>query len=201
MIPWPATPDRFAFNKRSTLPHQPMRRLEEAEKENWHKRSVHANLQNVTRNLKRAKRRLRISRPGVRVPSIAPKNAVRPKGLAAFLFVRKCLHSFCTLVNGQRQAAALAILPAGQTKRPASPMGEAGLFCRFYFAALDGSVSAMTPSKSNRTPCGHIAVSQPAADGRGPECRRSAPASGRQSRCSPSSSWSPAHRRSWCPSG
>ena len=28
---------------------------------------------------------LRISRPGVRVPSIAPKNAVRPKGLAAFL--------------------------------------------------------------------------------------------------------------------
>ena len=61
-----------AFNKSSTLPQQPMRRLAEAEKENWHKRSVHANLQNVTRNLKRAKRRLRISRPGVRVPSIAP---------------------------------------------------------------------------------------------------------------------------------
>ena len=84
MLPWPATPDRFAFNKSSTLPQQPMRRLAEAEKENWHKRSVHANLQNVTRNLERAKRRLRISRPGVRVPSIAPKNAVRPKGLAAF---------------------------------------------------------------------------------------------------------------------
>ena len=72
MIPWPAMPDRFAFNKSSTLPQQPMRRPAEAEKENWHKRSVHANLQNVTRNLKRAKRRLRISRPGVRVPSIAP---------------------------------------------------------------------------------------------------------------------------------
>src|SRR5699024_2678960 len=129
MIPWPAMPDRFAFNKSSTLPQQPMRRLAEAEKENWHKRSVHANLQNVTRNLERAKRRLRISRPGVRVPSIAPKNAVRPRGLAAFLFVRKCLHGFCTLVHGQIQAAALAILSAGQTKRPASPVGEAGLCC------------------------------------------------------------------------
>ena len=73
MIPWPAMPDRFAFNKSSTLPQQPMRRLAEAEKENWHKRSVHANLQNVARNLERAKRRLRISRPGVRVPSIAPQ--------------------------------------------------------------------------------------------------------------------------------
>ena len=72
MLAWPATPDRFAFNKSSTLPQQPMRRLAEAEKENWHKRSVHANLQNVARNLERAKRRLRISRPGVRVPSIAP---------------------------------------------------------------------------------------------------------------------------------
>ena len=182
--------EKACRSRKRKLPQQPMRRLAEAEKENWHKRSVHANLQNVTRNLKRAKRRLRISRPGVRVPSIAPKNAVRLKGLAAFLFIRECLHGFCTLVHGQRQAASLAILPAGQTKRPASPI-----------AALDGSVSAMTPSKSNRTPCGHIAVSQPAADGRGPECRRSAPASGRQSRCSPSSSWSPAHRRSWCPSG
>ena len=72
MLAWSAMPDRFAFNKSSTLPQQPIRRLAEAEKENWHKRSVHANLQNVTRNLKRAKRRLRISRPGVRVPSIAP---------------------------------------------------------------------------------------------------------------------------------
>ena len=72
MLAWPATPDRFAFNKSSTLPQQRIRRLAEAEKENWHKRSVHANLQNVARNLERAKRRLRISRPGVRVPSIAP---------------------------------------------------------------------------------------------------------------------------------
>ena len=72
MLAWTATPDRFAFNKSSTLSQQRIRRLAEAEKENWHKRSVHANLQNVTRNLERAKRRLRISRPGVRVPSIAP---------------------------------------------------------------------------------------------------------------------------------
>src|SRR5699024_1097973 len=72
MLAWTATPDRFAFNKSSTLSQQRIRRLAEAEKENWHKRSVHANLQNVTRNLERAKRRLRISRPGVRVLSIAP---------------------------------------------------------------------------------------------------------------------------------
>ena len=72
MLAWTATPDRFAFNKSSTLSQQRIRRLAEAEKENWHKRSVHANLQNVARNLERAKRRLRISRPGVRVPSIAP---------------------------------------------------------------------------------------------------------------------------------
>ena len=110
MLAWTATPDRFAFNKSSTLSQQRIRRLAEAEKENWHKRSVHANLQNVTRNLERAKRRLRISRPGVRVPSIAPKNAVRPKGLAAFLFVppgRECWRGrgggFCTPWRGRRQ--------------------------------------------------------------------------------------------------
>ena len=101
MIPWPATPDRFAFNKSSTLPQQPMRRLAEAEKENWHKRSVHANLQNVTRNLERAKRRLRISRPGVRVPSIAPENAVKSKDFMAFLFscntAARFLHGRCTV--------------------------------------------------------------------------------------------------------
>ena len=131
MLAWTATPDRFAFNKSSTLSQQRIRRLAEAEKENWHKRSVHANLQNVARNLERAKRRLRISRPGVRVPSIAPKNAVRLKGLAAFLFIRECLHGFCTLVHGQRQAASLAILPAGQTKRPASPMGKPVSFVSF----------------------------------------------------------------------
>ena len=76
--------ERTRWKKPSECSHGQQRRLAEAEKENWHKRSVHANLQNVTRNLERAKRRLRISRPGVRVPSIAPKNAVRPKGLAAF---------------------------------------------------------------------------------------------------------------------
>ena len=131
MIPWPAMPDRFAFNKSSTLPQQPMRRLAEAEKENWHKRSVHANLQNVARNLERAKRRLRISRPGVRVPSIAPKNAVRPKGLAAFLFIRECLHGFCTLVHGQRAGGCrlqpLPFCPQDKPKDRPLPWGSRSL--------------------------------------------------------------------------
>ena len=143
MLAWTATPDRFAFNKSSTLPQQRIRRLAEAEKENWHKRSVHANLQNVARNLERAKRRLRISRPGVRVPSIAPKNAVRPKGLAAFLFVlpgRKCWRGrgggFCAAegkkAGGRRDRRAFAgllfvhLLGALCTKGPSGrPAGAA----------------------------------------------------------------------------
>ena len=40
---------------------------------------------------------LRISRPGVRVPSIAPKNAVRSKDFMAFLFFATQLHGFCTV--------------------------------------------------------------------------------------------------------
>ena len=41
---------------------------------------------------------LRISRPGVRVPSIAPKNAVRSKDFMAFLFFAStCVHGFCTV--------------------------------------------------------------------------------------------------------
>ena len=40
---------------------------------------------------------LRISRPGVRVPSIAPENAVRSKDFMAFLFFATQLHGFCTV--------------------------------------------------------------------------------------------------------
>ena len=40
---------------------------------------------------------LRISRPGVRVPSIAPENAVKSKDFMAFLFLRQRLHGFCTV--------------------------------------------------------------------------------------------------------
>ena len=40
---------------------------------------------------------LRISRPGVRVPSIAPKNAVKSKDFMAFLFCKPWLHGFCTV--------------------------------------------------------------------------------------------------------
>ena len=94
MLAWTATPDRFAFNKSSTLSQQRIRRLAEAEKENWHKRSVHANLQNVTRNLERAKRRLRISRPGVRVPSIAPKTHEESKDSPWVFRFSRCLHIF-----------------------------------------------------------------------------------------------------------
>ena len=40
---------------------------------------------------------LRISRPGVRVPSIAPENAVKSKDFMAFLFCKPWLHGFCTV--------------------------------------------------------------------------------------------------------
>ena len=40
---------------------------------------------------------LRISRPGVRVPSIAPENAVKSKDFMAFLFYKPWLHGFCTV--------------------------------------------------------------------------------------------------------
>ena len=50
---------------------------------------------------KDAARFLRISRPGVRVPSIAPENAVKSKDFMAFLFLRamaaRFLHGFCTV--------------------------------------------------------------------------------------------------------
>ena len=40
---------------------------------------------------------LRISRPGVRVPSIAPENAVKSKDFMAFLFCKPWVHGFCTV--------------------------------------------------------------------------------------------------------
>ena len=40
---------------------------------------------------------LRISRPGVRAPSIAPENAVKSKDFMAFLFYKPWLHGFCTV--------------------------------------------------------------------------------------------------------
>ena len=40
---------------------------------------------------------LRISRPGVRVPSIAPENAVKSKDFMAFLFCKSWVHGFCTV--------------------------------------------------------------------------------------------------------
>ena len=46
---------------------------------------------------KDAARFLRISRPGVRVPSIAPENAVKSKDFMAFLFCKPWLHGFCTV--------------------------------------------------------------------------------------------------------
>ena len=47
--------------------------------------------------IKCAIRFLRISRPGVRVPSIAPENAVKSKDFMAFLFCKPWLHGFCTV--------------------------------------------------------------------------------------------------------
>ena len=44
-----------------------------------------------------AVRFLRISRPGVRVPSIAPENAVKSKDFMAFLFCKPWVHGFCTV--------------------------------------------------------------------------------------------------------
>ena len=132
MIPWPATPDRFAFNKSSTLPQQPMRRLAEAEKENWHKRSVHANLQNVARNLEWAKRRLRISRPGVRVPSIAP-NQENPnlfpigEGFGFFVFLEPASGGYSAPRLGPRRTPPPNHSPAAwMHRRP----GCGAFFCR-----------------------------------------------------------------------
>ena len=45
---------------------------------------------------------LRISRPGVRVPSIAPENAVKSKDFMAFLFCKPWLHGFCTKTKQER---------------------------------------------------------------------------------------------------
>ena len=42
---------------------------------------------------------LRISRPGVRVPSIAPENAVKSKDFMAFLFFWQSLHTFAHLLH------------------------------------------------------------------------------------------------------
>ena len=45
---------------------------------------------------------LRISRPGVRAPSIAPENAVKSKDFMAFLFCKPWLHGFCTKTKQER---------------------------------------------------------------------------------------------------
>ena len=56
-------------------------------------------LQSLTRPNRRRSRRLRISRPGVRVPSIAPENAVKSKDFMAFLFFWQSLHTFAHLLH------------------------------------------------------------------------------------------------------
>ena len=45
---------------------------------------------------------LRISRPGVRVPSIAPEKAMKSKDFMAFLFCKPWLHGFCTKTKQER---------------------------------------------------------------------------------------------------
>ena len=60
---------------------------------------------------KDAARFLRISRPGVRVPSIAPENAVKSKDFMAFLLFWQSLHTFVHLLHTLQKSHVIFEVP------------------------------------------------------------------------------------------